>query len=161
MLHVSPLQRSAPYKPTNSPNSHVKPGAYVEFQAITPCIGSDDHTLPLDGSLKQFADNLAKSAIQFGTPLDDPLRWKGWFEARGFEDVTVKVVKLPVNTWPKDPRMKVLGAWEMENLLSNLEGMTMRVFQKALGWTPEEVSVFLVGVRKEIRDRGIHAYWPL
>ncbi|KFY08924.1 hypothetical protein V492_05788 [Pseudogymnoascus sp. VKM F-4246] len=139
---------------------HTKPGGYVEFQAVTACIGSDDNTLPLDGSFKKFADNLIVSSEKFGTPIDDPLRWKGWFEERGFEDVTVKVVKLPCNTWPKDPRMKVLGAWEMENLLSNLEGMTMRVYQKALGWTAEEVSVFLVGVRKEIRDRSIHAYWP-
>lgn len=146
---------------TTNLHSHVKPGGYVEFQSVTACIGSDDNTLPLDGSFKKFANNLIVSSKQFGTPIDDPLRWKGWFEDRGFEDVTVKVVKLPCNTWPKDPRMKVLGAWEMENLLSNLEGMTMRVFQKALGWTTEEVSVFLVGVRKEVRDRGIHAYWPL
>ncbi|OBT51722.1 hypothetical protein VE04_07555 [Pseudogymnoascus sp. 24MN13] len=128
--------------PIANPNSHVKPGGYVEFQAVTACIGSDDNTLPVDGSFQKFADNLNKSAKIFGTPIDDPLRWKGRLRRA------------------RDPRMKVLGAWEMENLLSNLEGMTMRVFQKALGWTPEEVSVFLVGVRKEIRDRSIHAYWP-
>jgi hypothetical protein len=154
-----PTPHTSLSQPTNLP-SHLKPGGYIEFQAITACLGSDDNTLPLDGSFQKFADNLNHSAIIFGTPIDDPLRWKGWFEERGFVDVTVKVVKLPCNTWPKDPRMKVLGAWEMENLLSNLEGMTMRLFQKALGWTPEEVAVFLVGVRKEIRDRSIHAYWP-
>lgn len=56
--------------------------------------------------------------------------------------------------------MKLLGAWEMENLLSNLDGLVMRLFQKALGWSPEEVSVFLVDVRKEIKNKNIHAYWP-
>tara|TARA_R110002060_G_scaffold40647_2_gene52006 strand:- start:1389 stop:1721 length:333 start_codon:yes stop_codon:yes gene_type:complete len=83
------------------------------------------------------------------------------FEERGFEDVTEHVIKLPVNTWPKDKRLKLLGAWEMENLLSSLEGMVMRIFQKALGWTAEEVLVFLVDVRKDIKNRNLHGYWPL
>ena len=67
---------------------------------------------------------------------------------------------MPVNTWPKDPRLQLVGAFEQENLMSNLEGISMRVFQKGLGWTPEETSVFLVGVRKDIRNRRIHSYWP-
>jgi hypothetical protein len=88
------------------------------------------------------------------------MRWRGWFEDRGFEEVTQKIAKLPCNPWPLDSRMKLLGAWEMENLLSSLEGMTMRLFQKGLGWSAEEVSVFLVNVRKEIKNRNYHAYWP-
>ena len=88
------------------------------------------------------------------------MRWKGWFEDRGFKDVTQQIVKLPCNTWPKEKRLKLLGAWELENLLSSLEGMVMRLFQKALGWSEEEVIVFLVDVRKDIKSRSIHAYWP-
>jgi hypothetical protein len=88
------------------------------------------------------------------------MRWKGWFEDRGFEDVTQYIAKLPCNMWPKDKRMKLLGAWEMENMLSSLEGMVMRLFQKALGRSEEQVSVFLIDVRKDIKNRNIHAYWP-
>jgi hypothetical protein len=89
------------------------------------------------------------------------MRWKGLFEDRGFEEVTQTIVKLPCNMWPKEKRMKLLGAWEMENLLSSLEGLVMRLFQKALGWSAEEVSIFLIDVRKDIKDRNLHAYWPL
>jgi hypothetical protein len=71
------------------------------------------------------------------------------------------MIRLPCNTWPKDKRMKVLGAWEMENLPSSLERMVTRLFSKALGWNAEETSVFLVDVRKEIKIRNIHAWWPL
>lgn len=74
-------------------------------------------------------------------------------------DITLKIFMLPINTWPKDMRVKVLGAWELGNLLSSLEVMSMRVFQKALGWTEEEVCVFLVDVRKEVKNRSIHPYW--
>ncbi|OAF63049.1 hypothetical protein VC83_00142 [Pseudogymnoascus destructans] len=140
--------------------THVKPGGWVEFQGITALLGSDDNTVPPGGALEQFTSNLITSSRMFGTPIDDPIRWKGWFEERGFVDITLKIFKLPINTWPKDTRMKVLGAWEMENLLSGMEVMTMRVFVKALGWTEEEVLVFLVNVRKEVKDRGIHAWFP-
>lgn len=30
-----------------------------------------------------------------------------------------------------------------------------------LGWTREEVEVFLVGVRRDLRDMRIHAYIPM
>lgn len=32
----------------------------------------------------------------------------------------------------------------------------MKLFTKFLGWTPAEVEVFLVGVRRELDDRSIH-----
>ncbi|CZR67430.1 related to methyltransferase [Phialocephala subalpina] len=140
--------------------THLKPGGYVEFQCVTGILQSDDDTVPKDSALRKFSDSLKSSCDKYGTPIDDPTRWKGWFEDCGFEDVTQQIVKLPCNTWPKDKRMKLLGAWEMENLLSNLEGMVMRLFQRALGWTDQEVTVFLVDVRKDIKNRNIHAYWP-
>jgi len=99
--------------------------------------------------------------LAFGTPVEDPLLWKAQFEARGFEDVTLKIVKLPCNMWPRDKRMKLLGAWEMENLLTGLEGMVMRLFAKTLGWSTEETTVFLVDVKKDIKNRNRHAWWPL
>jgi hypothetical protein len=132
----------------------------VEFHSITGILASDDDTIPKDGHFQKFSDSLGTACEIFGTPVDDPTKWKAWFEDRGFEEVTQKVIKLPCNMWPKDTRMKLLGAWEMENLLGSLEGLTMRLFQKALGWSPEQVTLFLVGVRKEIRNRNYHAYWP-
>lgn len=139
----------------------MKPGGWVEFQSVTGMLKSDDDTVPKDSSIQAFATNLLESSRLFGTALDDPYRYKEWFEKRGFVDITVKTFKLPINTWPKDTRMKILGAWEMENLLTSLEVISMRVFQKALGWTEEEVCVFLVDVRKDVKNRNIHAYWPL
>lgn len=39
--------------------------------------------------------------------------------------------------------------WNCENLLSGLHGFTMATFTRVLGWTPEEVEVFVADVRKE------------
>lgn len=139
---------------------HVKPGGWVEFHCITGVIGCDDGTLPPDSYVKQFADYLGTAAEGFGTPIDDPTRWKQWFEDRGFEQVTQKIPKMPCNPWPKDKRLKLLGAWEMENLLTGLEGMTLRLFVKGLGWTEEDTQLFFVPLRKDFKNLQYHTYWP-
>lgn len=110
--------------------------------------------------MRKFADALYESTRLFGTPIDDPTRWRGWFEERGFNSVTEVVYKMPCNPWPRDERLKLIGAFEMENLLLGLSGMVTRLFVKALGWSAEQVQVFLVDVRKEIKNRNIHCYWP-
>jgi hypothetical protein len=103
---------------------------------------------------------MEQASAKFGASLTDPMKWKGWLEARGYQNVTERVFKLPFNPWPKDPRMKLLGAWEMENLLHVLEAMVTRMFQKGLGWTDAEVTVFLAFLRKEIKNPQMHGYWP-
>lgn len=96
-----------------------------------------------------------------GTSLDDPTHFKEWIEAEGFEGVVEKKLKIPSNPWPKDPRLKLIGAFEFDNLVYGLEGMSMRLFQKGLGWSAQETSVFCAGVRKDIGNKRYHAYYPL
>ncbi|KAK3686037.1 S-adenosyl-L-methionine-dependent methyltransferase [Podospora appendiculata] len=140
--------------------THLKPGGWAEFHCVTGTLRCDDGSVPADSPMRRFSDALWASTRIFGTPIDDPARWRGWFTARGFEDVTEVVYKLPTNPWPRDPRLKLVGAFEMENLLFGLSGMVTRLFSKALKWSPEQVQVFLVDVRKEIKNRSLHCYWP-
>jgi hypothetical protein len=35
------------------------------------------------------------------------------------------------------------------------------LFTNVLGWSAADVEAFLVGVRKDLRNRNIHAYWPV
>lgn len=55
----------------------------------------------------------------------------------------------------------MVGMWNLENLANGLSGLSMATFTRLLGWTVDEVEVFLVDVRREIRDTKIHAYWPM
>ncbi|KAF5982099.1 methyltransferase [Fusarium bulbicola] len=140
--------------------THLRGGGWVEFQAIVGVLGCDDDSIPEDSYLRKFSTMMEQGSAKFGASLTDPMRWKGWLEERGYQNVTERVFKLPFNPWPKDPRMKLLGAWEMENLLSGLEAMVTRMFQKGLGWTDAEVTVFLAFLRKEIKNPRMHGYWP-
>lgn len=57
--------------------------------------------------------------------------------------------------------MRLIGAYEVEMFIMGLEGMSLRLFQKGLGWSPEQTNVFLVGVRKDIKNRRYHSYYSL
>jgi hypothetical protein len=95
-----------------------------------------------------------------GTPVDDPLRWKAWFEERGFENAVDKRYKVPCNPWPRDPRLKLVGAFEMDNLMTNLVGLSMYSFRKLLGWSQRQVEEYASAAKKDIKNRRCHSYWP-
>ncbi|QGI71003.1 hypothetical protein CEK26_003338 [Fusarium fujikuroi] len=42
-----------------------------------------------------------------------------------------------------------------------LEALSMAALTRVLGWTQEEVTIFLAKVRRDLNDRTIHAYWPV
>ncbi|TVY32021.1 putative methyltransferase [Lachnellula subtilissima] len=139
---------------------HLKPGGWLEFQCIDGSLKCDDGTVPESSQFKEYDRLLRAAATAFGTPLEDPTGYAKWFEGAGFEGVTEKVFKMPTSPWPKDPRLRLVGAFEQENLTVNLEGISLRVFQKGLGWGADESSVFFAAVRKDIRNRRHHSYYP-
>ena len=49
-----------------------------------------------------------------------------------------------------------MGAFNLAGLLEGLEGFSMALFTRVLGKSPDEVQVFLMDVRKELRDPKIH-----
>lgn len=53
------------------------------------------------------------------------------------------------------------GMWNFENLAGGLMGLSVATFTRLLGWTVEELEVFLVDVRKEMKDTSIHSYWDM
>ena len=89
-----------------------------------------------------------------------PLKLKDLMAEVGFENVVEQRVPIPINTWPKGRESKIIGAMEQMNLLDLADGMTKSIFIKVLGWSVEEVEVFLVSVRESLKNTGIHAYIP-
>lgn len=45
------------------------------------------------------------------------------------------------------------------NLVGGVQGLSLALFTKVLGWNPDELEVFLVDVRKDLSDRKLHGYW--
>lgn len=79
----------------------------------------------------------------------------------GFIDIVEIPFMWPQNRWPKDKHFKELGLWTRENFTSGAEAMSLALLTRGLGWTREEVVVFVARVKNDMRDPRIHAYWPL
>jgi hypothetical protein len=56
---------------------------------------------------------------------------------------------------------KEMGAYNLYQRLENLEGLTLALFTRFLGWSREEVFVFLTDVRKDLKNPRIHACYNL
>lgn len=54
---------------------------------------------------------------------------------------------------------KEIGAWHYVTKSEGLEAVTLRLFTNVLGWTPEEVLIFLAGVRADLKNKNIHAQY--
>lgn len=140
---------------------NLAPGGYLELQEGDLFARSDDATLKPEHALFQCLDRLHEASIFFGREYQDIAKFKGMMEAAGFVDVVERKYKWPTYTWPRDKKHKELGFWCYENFGGGLEGFCMAPFTRALGWSKEAVTVFAAAVRRDMRDRSIHAYWPI
>ena len=140
--------------------ANVKPGGYLEMQDISCSILSDDDTAT-SSSLEKWGELLVQSFGKLGYDANSAKSYKRLMEEAGFVDVVEVLHKWPSNTWPKDPEHKEIGMWEYTNILQGMQGFTMAPFTRGLGWSPAEVEIFLIDVRKDLKNRKIHAYWPI
>jgi hypothetical protein len=58
-------------------------------------------------------------------------------------------------------KLILIGMWAHEASVSNLGGMTTALYTRGLGWSAEEVEVFLAGVRNDMKNLKIHSYWSM
>lgn len=49
----------------------------------------------------------------------------------------------------------------MENIIKSLSGLSMALLTRALGWSVHQVESFLAGVRRDMMNPHIHAYYNM
>ncbi|KAF4812960.1 putative methyltransferase tdiE [Colletotrichum siamense] len=140
---------------------NLVPGGYVELQEGEIHLKSDDDTLPADSDLAKYADLIQEAAEKAGRKWQDIRDVKAMMIEIGFVDVELYCYKWPINDWPKEEYYKVLGTYNCENTSNACEAMSMALFTRVLGWSRDEVNVFLINVRKDLRNRAYHAYFPI
>ncbi|OIW29299.1 S-adenosyl-L-methionine-dependent methyltransferase [Coniochaeta ligniaria NRRL 30616] len=140
---------------------NLAPGGWLELQEGDLFASSDDGTLKPEHALAKCLDYLHQASVKFGREYQDIKRFKGMMAAVGFVDIVEKTYKWPTHSWPKDKKHKDLGLWTYQNFGGGLESFCMAAYTRGLGWTKEEVLVFCAAVRRDMRDRNIHAYWPI
>jgi hypothetical protein len=134
---------------------------WLECHELLPEIYCDDNTVPPNWPFQAWQSYLEEGSTRMENPR--PLRVADklatWMREAGFVDIHERVDKVPMNSWPKDPLLKHIGRlWEI-NWLDGVSAFSYKIFgPEGLGWTRNELEVFLVDVRKCIKDRNVHAY---
>ncbi|OCL06992.1 S-adenosyl-L-methionine-dependent methyltransferase [Glonium stellatum] len=140
---------------------HTETNGWAEFQDYDLVPYSEDGTLKPDNYITKMYDLLIQ-ATKAGKmePSPGPGLEK-WLRNAGFKNVHHEVFKVPLGSWPKDPKLKKIGIINKAQFEDGLDGFLLRPYTKMLGWTNEEVQVFLAGVRKAVSDKDVHTLFDL
>ncbi len=122
---------------------YTKPGGWME--SVDPMMPPfcDDGTMPADWPFKEWSETMEDAAKNANRPLEIANKLKRWYTEVGFVDVQEKVVKIPINSWPRDPRLKLLGKYWAENVLAGLQAFSLALFSRVFGWSKIQIDVSL------------------
>jgi SAM-dependent methyltransferase len=135
---------------------NLKPGGWIELQESANTIYSEDGSLKNDNMMVKMMDGLMEACDKIGRTMDPAPSMKLWAEAAGFTKVKEERFKLPVGSWPKDPRLKEIGALLVLNFVDGAEAFTAALFRDVLGWTQNEIAVLNAGVKAAARQKDVH-----
>ncbi|KAI0803574.1 S-adenosyl-L-methionine-dependent methyltransferase [Xylaria sp. FL0064] len=138
-----------------------KPGGWVE--AVDPSVNlrSDDGSVREGTAFYDWGRLFNEAASKYGRTMSmvDDGAIKESFKRVGFVEVVSRTFKLPATPWAKDQKMQQLGAFSRLAMDQDLDGYAMYLFTNALGWSEQQVTVYLARVRKEMRDMRIQPYF--
>ena len=137
----------------------LAPGGYFEMQDTDFPMNAVDDTL-MGTDLWSWNQYIIEGSAKAGRPWTRVKEYKKWMQEIGFVDVEEKVLQWPLNTWPRDKHLKTLGLWFCHDLCEGLSS-TRAVLTRGLGWSVDKAEAFLVNVRKDVRNRKVHAYVEL
>lgn len=170
----------------NESLSVLKPGGWFESVESSSKFLRDDAQgnpipIPEDNVLFRWSVLGNEASEKLGRPLDVVGKIPGRMRRAGFVNVTERVYKVPLGSWPWDPRLKNIGKCNLSNVLhalgkrdlrfrmgtsviakvdlDQIEGMTMALFTRVLHWGPEEVQAILTEIRRECQNRKNHFYF--
>ena len=134
----------------------LAPGAIVEFQDGYLSIYNEDGSTR--GTwLEKWSTDIANAATHGGRTVQPGLYLQQWIREAGFEDVHHERIRLPLGVWSKDKQMKEVGAFNLVQLREGLEGFSLALFTRILGWSTDKLEVLLSKVRKDLDNRNVHA----
>lgn len=135
----------------------LKPGGWYEQAEISVMAMSDDGSL--DGTfLERWGPLAIRAGEAFGKSFSIAEDSYTLMKDAGFTNITRRTFKWPIGTWPKEMRMKQLGAYNRLGWEEGIDGWAMFLFTKYLGWQREEVQILIANIKRELRDPNIHAY---
>ncbi|OJJ42890.1 hypothetical protein ASPZODRAFT_124427 [Penicilliopsis zonata CBS 506.65] len=139
------------------------PGGYFELQSFTLDIFSDDNSLQERGRYTlQMCALIEEAGAKFGKPMQDiEETWTQALKSAGFEDIKLKVIKVPLSPWSDDEKQKKIGHFMQSHYSQALGSYLPGILTTVLGWKDLEVAVMASKIRAELADLSVHQYGKL
>ncbi|RYO79280.1 hypothetical protein DL766_002089 [Monosporascus sp. MC13-8B] len=139
----------------------LKPGGYLESYEAAVTQKSDDGSVPPGSAMDQWGKLFWEAGRKLKRSFrvyEDNIQVKAMEEA-GFVDIQVWEFKAPIGGWPADPKLREIGEFAQMCIESDIEGYILFVCHTVLGWSKEEVSVFVAHWRRQVRSKKTHAFY--
>lgn len=108
-------------------------------------------------AIKKYFDLITEGARSQGVDINGFGAMETLMAARGFQNIQVKRFKWPLGSWAKGAYNRNIAVMLKQNFSMVLEALALRPLTN-LGWSAEEIQVFLAEVREEVREHKVNAY---
>ncbi|KAB8234284.1 S-adenosyl-L-methionine-dependent methyltransferase [Aspergillus alliaceus] len=162
LIHVRSLYGAISNWPAFYRNMMIglRPGGWFDQLEMSIEFRSDDGTVTYDHILAEWSRIFIDAGERFGKTFRICDLARDYMLDVGFENVTERRFKLPVGPWTRDEHYRKLGMWNLLHCEKGIEGWAMALLTRVMGWSYEEVQLFLASMRRGLRDYSrIHAYF--
>ncbi|KAG6103862.1 hypothetical protein E4U14_006097 [Claviceps sp. LM454 group G7] len=135
----------------------LRPGGWIELYEhnVTYVSMGKTKALPLEGTAyAKWASLIIQVARSGGRDLTKAVHNATWLREAGFVNVTEKRFGLPMNSWPKDERLKQIGRLSLQNELALVDSLGP-VLRKAVH-DEEEAHAIEEGAKRDLQDPNMH-----
>ncbi|KAA8896239.1 S-adenosyl-L-methionine-dependent methyltransferase [Sphaerosporella brunnea] len=137
---------------------HTRPGGWVELAETSAKIHCDDNTMSADNGAKVFFETIDEALTNMGRPPPTVELLQRRLRTAGFVDIQAFAYKQPLGPWPKDPRLKQIGAMVMLGCETGFQAYGMAVFTRVLGMDPLRAKQVCDDALKAVRNKNFHLY---
>lgn len=129
----------------------------VEVKIRCDC---DDGTMPPTSVIYRWGGYFVEAGRICGKSMEVYKDIPMWLAEAKYTNVACSYAKTPVGgSWCQTEEEREIGRWNAVNVMEGMEGFSLAIFTRLLGWDPIEVQALLGLVRTEIQEQKVHAYF--
>lgn len=138
--------------------NHLNPGGWLEVTEFEVIAHSYNNTMEQAPDIKIWQEGLQDAASKIGRRMDVAIHLEEWVRDSGFTDVVQHKITVPNSPWPKDKEMKMLGSFQLLNMLDATSAYGQAHFTRVLGWSASEYEVLSANARTQLKNPKLQLY---
>jgi len=138
----------------------LKPGGWIEHHDNVVQWTSDANPIPEESACGQYHKVIWKAGELMGQTfkiLEDDIPGNGMTRA-GFINMNTRDFKAYYGNWPTERKAKAIGQCSKLTLEQDPEGWVLYLWNFVLGWSHDEIRVYLAHVLRQLNNPQTQAY---